>query len=141
MSASTSQRGTVGALPRFSVAGLMLAFALAATLATAVGVAAWSLAATGPPPADELARARAVAYTRGQAVGYHAGRADGRHVGFLRGHRRGYRTGYRAGVRRGWRTGGALGRTDGYREGYAAGLAAAAKARVKLVPPTRAAGG
>ena len=117
MSASTPYRGSDGSLSKFSAAGFLLAMALAAALATAVGVAAWTLRSSQAPPADEVARLQSVAYAHGRAVGYAAGRLHGRKVGYALGHRRGYRAGFRAGVHRGERLGGALGRTDGYREG------------------------
>ena len=61
----TFSRSTVS-LPRLSIAGLMLAFVLSATVATFVGVAAWSLGtSTGPSPAA----IRESAYQAGVAAG------------------------------------------------------------------------
>jgi hypothetical protein len=129
---STVKRGEAG-LPRVSVAGLVLAFMLAAALATAVGVAAWSLGQREMLTPDALAHIRTAAY----ADGLRAGVAQGRKAGLRAGHRAGYRDGVRAGLasgrrfgfRRGHRVGYESGRSDGFSAGFVAGKSAAGKRR------------
>ncbi len=128
MSAEESAGRPTGALPRISITGLMLAFTLAAAMATAVGVAAWTVAEGSQPPASQLQQQVGAAYDRGHSAGYKAGIAAGHKAGLTAGRKRGYKLGFKAGVKRGNRSGSALGRTDGYRLGYAAGYAAGQKA-------------
>jgi flagellar biosynthesis/type III secretory pathway protein FliH len=128
VSAEDSAGRPIGALPKISIAGLMLAFTLAAAMATAVGVAAWTVAQGGQPSAAQLHSQVTAAYDRGRTAGYKQGIAAGREVGLTAGRKRGFKQGYKAGVKRGNKSGSALGRTDGYRMGYAAGYAAGRKA-------------
>ena len=67
-------------LPRLSVAGLLLAFGLTAAVATADGVAAWSLGATGGYTSNRVATLQRAACRRGLAgleQGRHSGKAAG----------------------------------------------------------------
>jgi hypothetical protein len=111
-------------LPRLSVAGLLLAFGLSAAVATAVGVAAWSLGATGGYTAERVAQLQRAAYDRGLAAGIERGRAHGKAAGqrkgFSSGERRGYRKGYKKGLKRGETIGYQRGHTAGYSDGYSA---------------------
>jgi hypothetical protein len=115
-------------LPRLSVAGLLLAFGLSAAVATAVGVAAWSLGTTGGYAPERVAQLQRDAYQRGLTAGIRQGREHGRAAGQKKGlsagERRGYRKGYRKGFRRGQTLGYQRGHTAGYSEGYGAGQAA-----------------
>jgi hypothetical protein len=126
MSASDSvSRKTTRALPRVSIAGLLLAFALAATAATVVGIEAWSLG--GSSLSGPSKNASAAAYQEG----LHDGLARAHHrivrvraTAYTAGRKKGYRKGFKDGLARGRRVGQSDGRTAGYRLGYAAGLAA-----------------
>ena len=88
-------------LPRLSVAGLLLAFGLTAAVATAVGVAAWSLGATGGYTSDRVATLQQAAYQRGLTAGLeqgrHSGKAAGQRKGFSSGEHKGYQHGYTKG--------------------------------------------
>jgi hypothetical protein len=91
-------------ITRLSVAGLVLWLSLAATLATVVGVAAWSAGhATGTHYSPAVVRKlQAQAYVRGLVAGSErASRAGGgrARVGVVR--RRSYERGYAAGYRAG----------------------------------------
>ncbi|HSD02927.1 MAG TPA: hypothetical protein VLB81_11180 [Gaiellales bacterium] len=114
-------------LPRLSVAGLLLAFGLSAAVATAVGVAAWSLGATGGYTAQRVTALQRAAYDRGLEAGRRQGRAHGKSAGqkrgFSTGEKRGYKKGYRKGMKRGQSIGYRRGHTAGYSEGYSAGQA------------------
>jgi flagellar biosynthesis/type III secretory pathway protein FliH len=114
-------------LPRLSVAGLLLAFGLSAAVATAVGVAAWSLGATGGYTADRVSQLQRAAYQRGFEAGRQEGRshgkAAGRRKGFSSGEHRGYQRGYKKGLKRGRSIGYQRGHAAGYSEGYSAGQA------------------
>jgi hypothetical protein len=116
------------ALPRLSVAGLLLAFGLTAAVATAVGVAAWSLGATGGYTADRVSQLQKAAYQSGLAAGLQQGRAHGKAAGqrkgFASGEHSGYRRGYRKGYRRGQTVGYQRGHTAGHSDGFTAGQAA-----------------
>jgi hypothetical protein len=111
-------------LPRLSVAGLLLAFGLTAAVATAVGVAAWSLGATGGYTSQRVATLQRAAYDRGLAAGLTRGRAHGKAAGqrkgYASGEHKGYRRGYRKGFKRGQTVGYQRGHTAGYSEGYSA---------------------
>jgi hypothetical protein len=115
-------------LPRLSVAGLLLAFGLTAAVATAVGVAAWSLGTTGGYTAERVAQLQRAAYQRGLTAGLQRGREHGRSAGqkkgFTTGEKRGYTKGYHKGYRRGRSVGYQRGHIAGYSEGYSAGQAA-----------------
>jgi hypothetical protein len=114
-------------LPRLSVAGLLLAFGLTAAVATAVGVAAWSLGATGGYSSAKVAALQRDAYQRGVSAGVKEGRAHGKAAGqrkgFSSGEHKGYRRGYRKGFVRGQQVGYQRGHTAGYSDGYAAAQA------------------
>jgi hypothetical protein len=114
-------------LPRLSVAGLLLAFGLTAAVATAVGVAAWSLGATGGYTADRVSQLQRAAYDRGVAAGIREGRAHGKSAGqrkgLAAGEKRGYKKGYRKGLKRGQTIGYQRGHTAGYSDGYSAAQA------------------
>jgi hypothetical protein len=91
-------------IARLSVAGVVLWLSLSATLATVVGVAAWSAGhATGTQYSPAAVRKlEGQAYVRGLAAGSErASRANGGHarVAVLRrkSYERGYAAGYRAG--------------------------------------------
>lgn len=91
-------------ITRLSVAGVVLWLSLSATLATVVGVAAWSAGhATGTRYSPAVVRKlQAHAYVRGVAAGSErASRASGgrARVGVVRrkSYERGYAAGYRAG--------------------------------------------
>jgi hypothetical protein len=127
------RRGLV--LPRVSAGGLLLAFALAAVLATAVGVSAWSFArASGQSPA-QVAALRHAAYEQGVQVGSRQATASAvahaRTVALASGRKLGYRRGLKVGFARGKAVGEQLGRTVGYTAGYAAGAASAAPSKKK----------
>jgi len=111
-------------LPRLSVAGLLLAFGLTAAVATAVGVAAWSLGATGGYTAERVATLQSAAYQRGLAAGLERGRehgkAAGQRKGFSSGEQKGYRRGYKKGFKKGQIVGYQRGHTAGYSAGYTA---------------------
>jgi hypothetical protein len=89
---------------RLSVAGVILWLSLSAGLATAVGVAAWTMghpAGGSYSPAD-VRRLRAEAYTRGLGAASvrraaHRGSGSGLAAARRRGYERGYAAGYRAG--------------------------------------------
>ena len=120
----TFSRSTVS-LPRLSIAGLMLAFVLSATVATFVGVAAWSLGtSTGPSPAA----IRESAYQAGlQPARLRAARRRSRRArnhAYAKGRMIGLRLGLHKGLRRGKAAGLTAGRAQGYRSGYAAGVQA-----------------
>jgi hypothetical protein len=114
-------------LPRLSVAGLLLAFGLSAAVATAVGVAVWSMGATGGYTAARVSQLQRDAYERGLATGIRQGRAHGKAAGqrkgYATGEHRGYRKGYKRGYQRGRNVGYQRGHTAGYSEGYSAGQA------------------
>lgn len=115
------------ALPRVSIAGLLLAFALAATAATVVGIEAWSLG--GSSLSGSSKSASAAAYQRGLHDGLaraHHRIVRARDAAYTTGRKKGYRKGLKDGLARGRRVGQSDGRTTGYRLGYAAGLAARA---------------
>ena len=118
ISTSTPFRRATDALPRFSVASLVLMLVLATALASMVGIAAWSITSGGPSQADVVAAQKA-GYQQGFDAGVAQGRSDGRKQGYDRGHKAGYaqglNTGRKAGLRRG--------RKAGYAAGYQAGLA------------------
>ena len=80
--ASHPLRTPVRALPRFSVAALVLALTLSVVLSTIVGIVAWSVGDTGIS-SSELTAAREGAYKTGFA--------DGRAAGFAAGKERGLR--------------------------------------------------
>lgn len=113
------------ALPRVSIAGLLLAFVLAVTAAGVVGVEAWSLGGSHLSGASRSA-SRA-AYREGLQDGLaraHHRVVRVRETAYVAGRKKGYRKGFKAGLTRGRRLGQSDGRTAGYRLGYAAGLAA-----------------
>jgi hypothetical protein len=116
------------ALPRLSVAGRLLAFGLTAAVATAVGVAAWSLGATGGYTAGHVAQLQRASYQNGLAAGLQQGRAHGkaagRRKGFASGEHLGYKRGYKKGYKRGQAVGYQRGHTAGYSDGYSAAQAA-----------------
>ena len=134
----TFSRSTVS-LPRLSIAGLMLAFVLSATVATFVGVAAWSLGtSTGPSPAAIRESAYQAGVTAGEARGRTAAEQSARNHAYAKGRMIGLRLGLHKGLRRGKAAGLTAGRAQGYRSGYAAGVqagrvqgAAAANAKPK----------
>lgn len=134
MSESVYRRGL--ALPRVSVAGLLLAFALAAVLATVVGVTAWSMGRSQGPTAAQISAGNRDAYARGLAAGRAqastAAVAKARSSALLAGRKRGYDHGLAVGFKRGRAIGIQLGRTIGYTAGYTAG-----QASVKSVAPTK----
>ena len=111
-------------LPRLSVAGLLLAFGLTAAVGTAVGVAAWSLGATGGYTSERVATLQQAAYQRGLVAGLergrHSGKAAGKRKGFSSGVHRGYQHGYKKGFKRGQAVGYQRGHTAGYSAGYTA---------------------
>jgi hypothetical protein len=111
-------------LPRLSIAGLMLAFVLSATVATAVGVAAWSLGTSAGPSADAIRKA---AYQQGMAAGEARGRTAAalrvRNHAYAKGRSVGYRIGLHKGIHRGKAHALTMGRAEGYRSGYTAGVA------------------
>jgi hypothetical protein len=120
-------RRTTPALPRVSIVGLLLAFALAATAATVVGVEAWSLGGSGL--AGSAKTSSAAAYQQGLQDGLaraHHRAVRARRVGYVAGRKKGYRKGFKDGLVRGRKRGLADGQTAGYRLGYAAGLNAKA---------------
>ncbi len=120
----TFSRSTVS-LPRLSIAGLMLAFVLSATVATFVGVAAWSLGtSTGPSPAAIRENAYQAGLAAGQAQGRISAEQTARNHAYAKGRMIGLRLGLHKGLRRGKAAGLTAGRAQGYRSGYAAGLAA-----------------
>jgi flagellar biosynthesis/type III secretory pathway protein FliH len=106
------------------VAGLLLAFGLTAAVATAVGVAAWSVGATGGYTAERVASMQRAAYERGLAAGLeqgrHSGKAAGQRKGFSSGQHKGYKRGYKVGFKKGQIVGYQRGRTAGYSAGYSA---------------------
>jgi hypothetical protein len=114
-------------LPRLSVAGLLLAFGLSAAVATAVGVAAWSLGTTGGYTAERVAALQSAAYRDGLAAGLRRGRehgkAAGQRKGYSAGEQKGYRRGYKKGFKKGQVVGYQRGHTAGYSAGYTAGQA------------------
>jgi hypothetical protein len=116
------------ALPRLSVAGLLLAFGLTAAVATAVGVAAWSLGATGGYTPARVAQLQHDAYQNGLTAGLRQGRAHGKAAGqrkgYASGQHRGFQRGYKKGFRRGQTVGYQRGHTAGYSDGFSAGQAA-----------------
>jgi hypothetical protein len=118
ISTSTPFRRATDALPRFSVASLLLTLVLTATVASMVGIAAWSITAGGPTSAD-VAAAHKAGYQEGYDAGAAQGKTDGRQQGYDRGHKAGYAKGLRVGRKAGLRKG----RKAGYTAGYAAGLA------------------
>ena len=119
----TPSRGRTG-ISRVSIAGLMLAFALSAAVATAVGVAAWSIGSKGQQSAQHLAAMRTQAYQQGLHDGEAKAAAGVRSKAYGSGTRVGFRKGYKKGLATGRVQGAKLGRSDGYRLGYAAGLTA-----------------
>ena len=118
-------RRTTRTQPRVSIAGLLLAFALAATAATVVGVEAWSLGRSGVsgPPKSASAAAYQEGLQDGLARAHHRV-VRARNAGDAAGRKKGYRRGFTNGIVRGRKLGLADGHTAGYRLGYAAGLAA-----------------
>ena len=106
------------------MAGLLLAFGLSAAVATAVGVAAWSLGATGGYTADRVAALQSAAYQHGLAAGLRRGRehgkAAGQRKGFSSGEQKGYRHGYKKGFKKGQIVGYQRGHIAGYNSGYTA---------------------
>lgn len=115
-------RRAAAALPRFSVAALVLALALAFTLASMVGIAAWSINSGGVSSAD-VAAAHKAGYQEGLSAGTTQGRAQGLAAGRKKGYATGHKAGYASGLRVGRRAGFHNGRNAGYKQGYAAGLA------------------
>jgi flagellar biosynthesis/type III secretory pathway protein FliH len=115
-------------LPRFSIAGLMLAFVLSATVATFVGVAAWSLGTSSGPTTADLASIRQAAYANGVTAGVQQGHAQAairaRDHGYASGLKQGYRKGLKAGLHKGKLAGMTAGRSSGYTSGYTAGYRA-----------------
>ena len=91
------------------MAGLLLAFGLTAAVATAVGVAAWSLGATGGYASNRVATLQQAAYQRGLTAGLeqgrHSGKAAGQRKGFSSGEHKGYQHGYKKGFARGQKVG------------------------------------
>lgn len=118
ISTSTPFRRATDALPRFSVASLVLMLVLVAIVASMVGIAAWSITSGGPSAAD-VAAARKDGYQQGFDAGTVQGKADGRKQGYDRGHKAGYARGLSVGRKAGLKRG----RKAGYTAGYAAGLA------------------
>jgi flagellar biosynthesis/type III secretory pathway protein FliH len=113
-------------LPRLSLAAIVLTLALAAVVASVVGIAAWTIhSGPGITQADVSAAERA-AYANGRDAGYHDGLVKGRSGGHTAGVRAGRIEGFAAGRTAGLATGFRKGRDAGYSEGYAAGQAAAA---------------
>src|SRR3954451_6928705 len=119
-------------LPRFSVAALALAVALALMMSLVVGVAAWSIRDAGYSRTELNAQAQA-AYERGVAAGRSDGIQQGRAEGADTGRRAGYERGRKAGYARGFTAGRKIGydrgHTAGYAEGYAAGAASVQTAK------------
>jgi flagellar biosynthesis/type III secretory pathway protein FliH len=111
-------------LPRLSIAGLMLAFVLSATVATTVGVAAWSLGTSAGPSVETI---RKTAYQQGMTAGEARGRTAAalrvRNHAYAKGRSVGYRIGLRKGIHRGRVHALTTGRAEGYKSGYAAGVA------------------
>ena len=108
-------------LPRLSLAGILLAFVLAAVLATFVGVGAWSLGTSSGPSTSDLAAARSSAYAQGLNAGLDRGAvqtAKARNAAYKAGRQHGYK----AGLRKGRHAGLSAGRHAGYTAGYAQGL-------------------
>jgi hypothetical protein len=123
MASTTTSRPAPISLPRFSLAALLLAIALAVMLATVVGLAAWSLQ-SGPQITDaQLLAAKQAAFDDGHAAGYKQGMAKGRAAGKDAGYRRGRKDGFEAGRVKGKAAGFEKGHEAGYSEGYAAGVA------------------
>ena len=98
------------------MAGLLLAFGLTAAVATAVGVAAWSLGATGGYTAERVATLQSAAYQRGLAAGLERGREHGKAAG----QRKGFSSGEQKGYKKGQLVGYQRGHTAGYSAGYTA---------------------
>jgi hypothetical protein len=124
MAAIESPESGHTSVSRISIGGLVLAFALSAAVATAVGVAAWSIAIGGQPSSRHLAALQAAAYQRGVRAGEAHAAAKARAAGYGTATRAGFRKGYKKGLATGRVQGTRLGRSDGYRMGYAAGLSA-----------------
>jgi flagellar biosynthesis/type III secretory pathway protein FliH len=123
-------RSVTASLPRFSLAALMIALALAAGVSAVVGIAAWSIQ-TGDPGVSQvqLQAAEKAAFERGHVAGYKEGLTKGKQNGATIGERRGHRNGFGEGLRKGVRKGYAKGHEAGYSEGYSAGAAAAKPAQ------------
>ena len=104
------------------MAGLLLAFGLTAAVATAVGVAAWSLGATGGYTSDRVATLQQDANQRGLTAGIEQGRhsckAAGQRKGISSGEHKGYQHGYQKGFARGQKVGYQRGHTAGDRRLY-----------------------
>ena len=112
-------RSATAALPRFSLASVMLALALATLLAAAVGISAWTISSPSGASPAEVASARKLAYTQGLTAGKKAGTKAGTTAGYTRGRKAGYSAGFLKGRRIGYEHG----RTAGYATGFSAGQA------------------
>ena len=112
-------------LPRLSLAAIVLTLALAAVVASVVGIAAWTIHSGPGITQADVSAAQKTAYASGRDAGYHdglvKGRSDGRTAGFRVGRIEGFAAGHKVGLANGFRKG----HTAGYTEGYAAGQAAA----------------
>jgi flagellar biosynthesis/type III secretory pathway protein FliH len=112
-------------LPRLSLAAIVLTLALAAVVASVVGIAAWTIHSGPGITQADVSAAQKTAYASGRDAGYHdglvQGRSDGRTAGFRAGRIEGFAAGHKVGLVNGFRKG----HTAGYSEGYAAGQAAA----------------
>ncbi len=120
-------RSATAALPRFSLASVMLALALATLLAAAVGISAWTISSPSGASPAEVASARKLAYDQGYSAGkvdgVTAGKKTGTAAGTTAGFARGRKAGYSAGFLKGRRIGYEHGRTAGYATGFSAGQA------------------
>ena len=123
MASTTTTRPAPISLPRFSLAALLLAIALALMLASVVGLAAWSLNSGPQITKQQLSAAQQAAFDDGHAAGYKQGLAKGRATGRDAGYKRGRKAGLEAGRVKGKAAGFKKGHEAGYSEGYAAGVA------------------
>ncbi len=123
MSTTQHLRSATAALPRFSLASVMLALALAAMLSAAVGIAAWTISSPSGVSAADVASARKSAYDQGYSAGKADGVTAGKKTGTTAGFARGRKAGYSAGFLRGRRIGYQRGKTAGYASGFSAGQA------------------
>jgi len=120
---SQNLRSAAAALPRFSVAALVLALALSVMLAGAVGISAWTIRSDSGASPAEVSHARQVAYQQGYDAGQASGVKQGRKTGANAGYERGHQAGFGEGKMKGLKAGYAKGKTEGYTQGYAAGQA------------------
>jgi flagellar biosynthesis/type III secretory pathway protein FliH len=113
-------------LPRLSLAAIVLTLALAAVVASVVGIAAWTIHSGPGITRADVSGAEKTAYANGRDAGYHDGLVKGRTAGRTAGFRAGRIEGFAAGRTLGLANGFRKGHDAGYTEGYAAGQAAAA---------------